>query len=91
MKHKHDSYVCHEFLEKDYILNYTITGNYWPGNYNNPPEYPEVELCCIERDDPANPGMVPAEDYERLGISETRIEELSERALENAPSEPDME
>lgn len=84
MKHKHDSYVCHEFLEKDYILNYTITGKYWPGTRNDPPEYPEVELCCIERDDPANPGMVADEDYERLGIFQTRLEELSERALENA-------
>lgn len=89
MKHKHDSQVCHEFLEKDYILNYTITGKYYPGDYETAPEWPEVELCCIERDDPSNPGIVPDETWEALGISQTRIEELSEKALENA--EPDTE
>lgn len=89
-RHRHDSNVCfsqedRDGVEREYIANFLISGSYSPANFHHDAEYPDVELCCIERDDPKNPGEVKETDYERLGINPCTVQEnLTDKALENA-------
>lgn len=89
MKHKHDTHVCFEAKDQPFVAYFTISGSYSPATYNDPAEYPEVELCCVERDDVDYPGPVPEGEWKALGFDSDYLDGLSEEAIANAPGEDD--
>lgn len=93
MKHKHSSTVGFSAGDKDYAANFTISGRYSPATFHHDAEYPDVELCCIERDGWGDSGVVAEADYEALGIDATKLQaDLADRALEAADDDgPDVD
>ena len=91
MKHSHDSDVCFSAGEDDseYIAHFSISGSYSRATYENPAEYPEAELCCIERDAPGKQDPIPEAEWLALGIDEKTLNKIQEEALENAPDPSD--
>lgn len=92
-KHKHSSTVCFSSGDKDYVANFLISGRYSPATFHHDAEYPDVELCCIERDGWGDDGLVAEADYAALGIDPAKLEsDLADRALENADDDgPDVD
>lgn len=69
-------------IEFDYIAHYSVSGSFSKATRDEPASYPEAEICCVERDDPSNPGTVEESDYPALGITIQFLRDLEESAAE---------